>query len=155
MGCLIDLPHCTLEGVDCDEDTPPYLPKSYKDKQLIKFKSYYYFEEKDEVAKAIKSLRPHEGSKIVYYKNGIKIGTAFENIYRGTYYPAAGFYKSISVTFNFGPDFEYPPSDEYATKYRSMHEAAFEGQIEQTMADMLYLVENEPNLKLDIYYKNL
>ena len=27
------------------------------------------------------------------------------------YYPAASLYKSSSLTFNFGPDFEFPPPD--------------------------------------------
>lgn len=146
LGCLIKLPEPAKNAK---------LPNTCKDKPLIKFKSFLYFEEKDEVAAALKQLQPLEGSKVVFYKNGLKIGTAFTDLYDGIYYPSAGLYKNISITFNFGPDFAYPPTDsEYATCYRAMHEAVFEAQIEQTLADIVYLVENEDNLKLNIFYQN-
>ena len=32
------------------------------------------------------------------YKNGVKQGVAFSNIYEGTYYPAISLYKSASVS---------------------------------------------------------
>lgn len=155
LGCLIDLPHSSLEGKPCSPDSPAYLPKTYKDKQLIKFKSFYYFEEKDEPAKALKALTPRVGSRIVYYKNGVPIGTAFEDIYHGTYFPAAGLYKNVTMAFNFGPNFEFPPTDDYGGQFRGMNEAVLQDQVEQSMADMLYLVENEHSLKLDLYYKNI
>lgn len=130
------------------------MPKCYKDCPLIKFKSFLYFEEKDEpVKKEIEKLRPLEGAKIAFYKNGVKIGTAFENIYRGTYFPAAGLYKNISITFNFGPNFTFPPNDnEFANKYRPMSDAVFEAKIEQTLADMIYLVANENDLTFEKFY---
>ena len=146
LGCLIDLPH-VINNMKWNEMVKyqhrPFLPKTYKDQPLIKFKSFHYFEEKDEVSKAIKELLPLEGSKIVFYKNGQKIGTAFENIYNGVYYPGAGLYKNISITFNFGPDFDYPPTDsEYGSRYRGMNESVFENQIEQTLSDIIYFIEN-------------
>ena len=147
LGCLIDLPR-----------ERPFLQKAYKKLPIFKFKSYLYFEEKDDVQKAIKELKPLQDAKIVYYKNGTKIGTAFENIYNGVYYPAAGLFKNISITFNFGPHFDYPPTDtEFGSRYRGMNEAAFDNQIEQTIADMVYLVDNESKGTLSVknfYSKN-
>lgn len=158
LGCLIDLPHVMNEKKWTEVINYEYrsfLPKTYKDQPLIKFKSFHYFEEKDEVQKTIKELIPLQGSKIVFYKNGKKLGTAFENIYNGVYYPAAGLYKNISITFNFGPDFECAPTDsEYGSRFRGMNEAIFENQIEQTVADLLYLVENESQLTLETFYSN-
>ncbi|KAH9393559.1 Set1/Ash2 histone methyltransferase complex subunit ASH2 [Tyrophagus putrescentiae] len=140
LGCLIDLPR-----------ERPFLQKAYKKLPIFKFKSYLYFEEKDDVQKAIKELKPLQDAKIVYYKNGTKIGTAFENIYNGVYYPAAGLFKNISITFNFGPHFDYPPTDtEFGSRYRGMNEAAFDNQIEQTIADMVYLVDNESKGTLSV-----
>ncbi|KAJ6221961.1 hypothetical protein RDWZM_000506 [Blomia tropicalis] len=155
IGCLIDLPH-ELDENDLTVGKYPYrpfLPKTHKEKPLIKFKSFHYFEEKDEVQKSLKELTPLPGSKIVYYKNGIKIGTAFTDIYKGVYYPSAGLYKNISVTFNFGPEFEHPPSDpEYGSRYRAMNDIIFVNQVEQSLSDMIYLVENESNLNLEKFY---
>nr|XP_011730962.1 set1/Ash2 histone methyltransferase complex subunit ASH2 isoform X5 [Macaca nemestrina] len=53
LGFYINLPE--------DTETAKSLPDTYKDKALIKFKSYLYFEEKDFVDKAEKSLKqtPH------------------------------------------------------------------------------------------------
>eukprot|EP01112_Ceratiomyxa_fruticulosa_P002337 TRINITY_DN12464_c0_g1_i1.p1 TRINITY_DN12464_c0_g1~~TRINITY_DN12464_c0_g1_i1.p1 ORF type:complete len:418 (+),score=74.17 TRINITY_DN12464_c0_g1_i1:276-1529(+) len=49
------------------------------------------------------------GSKIAFYKNGQFLGTAFENLYKGSYYPAASLYMGATVKFNFGPSFQYAP----------------------------------------------
>lgn len=46
IGCLIELP---------EDPRRDYLPLSYKDKPLIKFKSHFYFEEKDGVKEAAKT----------------------------------------------------------------------------------------------------
>ena len=58
-----------------------YLPKSYKDKPLIKFKSHLYFEEKDRIQESLKSLTKLPGSKISFFKNGEPLGDAFTDIY--------------------------------------------------------------------------
>ncbi len=73
LGCLIDL------GSISDEPSTFYLPPSHKDlvsreeirishlhllQNLIKFKSHYYYEEKDEVDVAIKSLRKKPGTTV-------------------------------------------------------------------------------------------
>uniref|UniRef100_A0A3B3Q549 Set1/Ash2 histone methyltransferase complex subunit ASH2 n=1 Tax=Paramormyrops kingsleyae TaxID=1676925 RepID=A0A3B3Q549_9TELE len=75
LGFYIELPDST--------ETAKALPDTYKDKALIKFKSYLYFEEKDYLDKAEKSLKPVTPSKMIFYKNGINQGVAFENLFEG------------------------------------------------------------------------
>lgn len=70
-----------------------------------------YYEEKDQLQEALKALRPIDGSKIIYYKNGVNQGDAFIEINKGAYYPAISIYKSATVSVNFGPNFKYPPTD--------------------------------------------
>lgn len=60
---------------------------------------------------ALKALRPLEGSKIMYYKNGVNQGDAFVDINKGAYYPGISIYKSATVSVNFGPNFKCPPTD--------------------------------------------
>ncbi len=150
IGFLIGLPHDSIAlNKNIRKHTSNYLPQTYKDKPLVKFKSYLYFEEKDEIQKAIKELKPSPRSEVIFYKNGVKIGTAFENIFSGTYYPSASLYKGCTVSFNFGPKFKYPPND---VDYKPINSLVEESQIEQTMSDMLYFIENEGKLRLDIFY---
>ena len=47
IGCLLELPE--VEGAD-------YLPPTFKDKPLIKFKSHLYYEEKDGLAENLKVI---------------------------------------------------------------------------------------------------
>uniref|UniRef100_A0A667X1M9 Set1/Ash2 histone methyltransferase complex subunit ASH2 n=1 Tax=Myripristis murdjan TaxID=586833 RepID=A0A667X1M9_9TELE len=56
LGFFIELPD--------DTETAKALPDTYKDKALIKFKSYLYFEEKDYVDKAEKSLKNVSPSRV-------------------------------------------------------------------------------------------
>lgn len=77
IGCLVELP----EESSSTDSSRDYLPQSYKDKPLIKFKSHFYFEEKDGVKEATKAARPLHGSKIVFFKNGECLGEAFRDIY--------------------------------------------------------------------------
>ncbi|GBM38040.1 Set1/Ash2 histone methyltransferase complex subunit ASH2 [Araneus ventricosus] len=136
LGFLIHLPQIG--------DKIP-LPPIYKDKPLVKFKSYLYYEEKDEVQLELKNMKPFSGSKIVFYKNGKNLGTAFENINAGTYYPALSLYKSCTVSMNFGPAFKYPPAE----KYKPICDLAHEATIEQAMTDLLFFTENKGKLRLD------
>lgn len=53
----------------------------------------------------------NQGSKIIFYKNGISQGLAFENIVQGFYYMGASLYNHAKVKFNFGPDFEFIPQE--------------------------------------------
>uniref|UniRef100_T1INU9 B30.2/SPRY domain-containing protein n=1 Tax=Strigamia maritima TaxID=126957 RepID=T1INU9_STRMM len=137
LGFYIDLPRTNNLA----------LPQTFKDKPLVKFKSHLYYEEKDDVQKAIKQLQVDGAARMVFYKNGQCQRVAWEGINRGTYYPAISVYKKAAVSINFGPRFKYPPRD---VAFRGMHEAAHEATIEQTLADILYLVENEGKLRLDI-----
>ncbi|KAG8190783.1 hypothetical protein JTE90_005819 [Oedothorax gibbosus] len=136
LGFLIHLPY--------KSDKVP-LPPICKDKPLVKFKSYLYYEEKDEVQKELKKMKTLKGSKIACYKNGKCIGTAFEDINAGTYYPGVSLYKSCTVSLNFGPKFKYPPSE----KCKPICDLAHEATIEQTMTDLLYFTENKGKLRLD------
>ena len=146
IGMLIVLPK------DDDPESPNnpnYLPPTFKEKPLVKFKSYLYFEEKDDIPAALKNLKPLKGSKIIYFKNGQEMGTAYEDIYRGVYYPAASFYKNVTLTFNFGPNFVYPPK---GVEYRAIEELAEDASSRQTLSDLVYFAENDGLLRLDTFY---
>ncbi|GLD71432.1 set1/Ash2 histone methyltransferase complex subunit ASH2 [Lates japonicus] len=132
LGFFIELPDGT--------ETAKALPDTYKDKALIKFKSYLYFEEKDYVDKAEKSLKSTSPSRMIFYKNGVSQGVAFENLFEGIYFPAISLYKSCTVSVNFGPHFKYPPKD---IKYQPMSDMGWLAVTEHTLADMLYHVETE------------
>ena len=88
----------------------------YEPKQpdLVKYKGMPFHAQglKDEK----KAPDPVPGSEIVYFKNGVCQGTAFEDIPGGRYYPAASMYSlpdepNCEVRFNFGPDFTFFPED--------------------------------------------
>ncbi|XP_072570201.1 set1/Ash2 histone methyltransferase complex subunit ASH2 isoform X2 [Paramormyrops kingsleyae] len=132
LGFYIELPDST--------ETAKALPDTYKDKALIKFKSYLYFEEKDYLDKAEKSLKPVTPSKMIFYKNGINQGVAFENLFEGMYFPAISLYKNCTVSVNFGPHFKYAPKD---IKYQPMSDMGWGAVIEHTLADILYHVETD------------
>ncbi|CAL8385234.1 set1/Ash2 histone methyltransferase complex subunit ASH2 isoform X2 [Gadus morhua] len=132
LGFFIELPDGT--------QTAKALPDTYKDKALIKFKSYLYFEEKDYVDKAEKSLKSITPSRMVFYKNGVSQGVAYENLFEGLYFPAISLYKSCQVSVNFGPNFKHPPKD---LKYQPMSDMGWGAVIEHTLADMLYHVETD------------
>eukprot|EP00808_Paulinella_micropora_P003237 g71351.t1 len=53
-------------------------------------------------------ILPLEGSHITYFKNGVCLGKAFENVFAGTYYPAVALYMGAGAQFNFGPEFAFP-----------------------------------------------
>uniref|UniRef100_A0A4X2KVV8 ASH2 like, histone lysine methyltransferase complex subunit n=1 Tax=Vombatus ursinus TaxID=29139 RepID=A0A4X2KVV8_VOMUR len=132
LGFYINLPEET--------ETAKSLPDTYKDKALIKFKSYLYFEEKDFVDKAEKSLKQTPHSQIIFYKNGVSQGVAYKEIFEGVYFPAISLYKSCTVSINFGPCFKYPPRD---LTYRPMSDMGWGAVVEHTLADVLYHVETE------------
>nr|XP_011730960.1 set1/Ash2 histone methyltransferase complex subunit ASH2 isoform X1 [Macaca nemestrina]XP_024646920.1 set1/Ash2 histone methyltransferase complex subunit ASH2 isoform X1 [Macaca nemestrina] len=132
LGFYINLPE--------DTETAKSLPDTYKDKALIKFKSYLYFEEKDFVDKAEKSLKQTPHSEIIFYKNGVNQGVAYKDIFEGVYFPAISLYKSCTVSINFGPCFKYPPKD---LTYRPMSDMGWGAVVEHTLADVLYHVETE------------
>lgn len=109
VGFLIVLPH------NCDTKL---VPNTYKDRPLVKFKSHLYYEDKDNVPERLKSLKPLQGSKIYFFKNGECQGLAFENIYQGIYYPTLSLHKSSTVSVNFGPNFKFPPMGDDFNNYK-------------------------------------
>ncbi|KAB0396090.1 hypothetical protein E2I00_003676, partial [Balaenoptera physalus] len=117
-----------------------FFPSLLVFKALIKFKSYLYFEEKDFVDKAEKSLKQTPHSEIIFYKNGVNQGVAYKDIFEGVYFPAISLYKSCTVSINFGPCFKYPPKD---LMYRPMSDMGWGAVVEHTLADVLYHVETE------------
>uniref|UniRef100_A0A4W6F1D2 Set1/Ash2 histone methyltransferase complex subunit ASH2 n=1 Tax=Lates calcarifer TaxID=8187 RepID=A0A4W6F1D2_LATCA len=128
LGFFIELPDGT--------ETAKALPDTYKDKALIKFKSYLYFEEKGLCGQS----REEKPGTMIFYKNGVSHGVAFENLFEGIYFPAISLYKSCTVSVNFGPHFKYPPKD---IKYQPMSDMGWLAVTEHTLADMLYHVETE------------
>ncbi|BES94398.1 SPRY [Nesidiocoris tenuis] len=141
LGFLIDLP---------EDPKLSYVPNTYKDKPLVKFKSHLYYEEKDRVSESLRRLQVLPGSKMVFFKNGVCQGDAFTDIYAGSYFPAISLHKNATVTINYGPRFKHPPpKDQF--KYKGMYKKAEEAICEQTMADLLYLTENDGKLRLDTY----
>ncbi|KAL5477079.1 hypothetical protein EMCRGX_G023821 [Ephydatia muelleri] len=130
VGFLIKLP----------QSNERRYPPTHKDEALIRFKNFFYFEEKDDpVDEYEKALKPASGSKIIFYKNGVSQGVAFNDLGSGTYYPALSFYKAGTVTVNFGPEFKHPPTD---IEFRPMSEAAEVTIIHQAISEMLFHVES-------------
>ncbi|KAF5273018.1 hypothetical protein FQR65_LT04760 [Abscondita terminalis] len=141
LGFLIVLP---------ETSSTKLVPNTYKDRPLVKFKSHLYYEDKDNVAESLKNLKPLEGSKIVFFKNGVCQGIAFTDIYAGSYYPALSIHKSATVSVNFGPNFKHFPSAS-DVECKGMNQRAEEAISEHTFADMIYLTENEGKLRLDSF----
>lgn len=52
----------------------------------------------------------NEGSKLLFFKNGICEKIAFTDLHEGFYYASASLYMNARVKFNFGPDFEKSPN---------------------------------------------
>ncbi|KAG5869991.1 hypothetical protein JTB14_008147 [Gonioctena quinquepunctata] len=125
-------------------------PNTYKDRPLVKFKSHLYYEDKDNVQERLKTLMSLQQSKILFFKNGKSQGVAFGNIYQGSYYPIVSLHRNVTVSVNFGPNFKYAPSiEEY--NYKPMSERGEEAICDQTLADLIYLTENEGKLRLDSF----
>lgn len=64
----------------------------------------------------IKPFETVPGSTIEYFKNGVSMGIAFENLNHGIfilrlgkYHPCISLYNGASITVNFGPDFLFNP----------------------------------------------
>ncbi|XP_054165942.1 set1/Ash2 histone methyltransferase complex subunit ASH2-like [Oppia nitens] len=141
IGFLLSLP---------SSRTTTVLPPVFKDKPLVKFKSFLYFESKDDPNTESKALKPLVGSTLDVFRNGQWLGTAFDDLNAGTYFPAASLYKSAAVSVNFGPDFAFPPS----RTYRPWSDVPLDQMAEQTLAEMLFFVQNEGTLRLDTFYGN-
>jgi len=90
----------------------PPKPKEEKENEEKKEDKEEKKEEKKDGGKVQEEPKVLPGSKIVFFKNGQSQGIAFQDIFEGTYYPAASLYMGGTVKFNFGPTFKYPPSFE-------------------------------------------
>jgi len=141
LGCLITLPELPARD---------YLPPTYKDKPLIKFKNHLYYEEKDGTQEKLKNLKAVPGSKITFFKNGESLGEAFPDIYDGEYYPAISLYKYSKVKINFGPKFRHSPKE--TSGFKPMSERAKDMEVEQTMADMRFFSQMDGRLTLENYF---
>jgi Set1/Ash2 histone methyltransferase complex subunit ASH2 len=51
----------------------------------------------------------NEGSKIIFFKNGVYQGIAFENLVETFYYAGVSLYMNAKARINFGPEFEVGP----------------------------------------------
>lgn len=159
LGFLVVLP---------EQEGTRYIPNTFKDRPLVKFKSHLYYEDKDKVSDTLKNLKIHPGSKIYFFKNGVCQGLAFEDIYIGAYYPSISVHKGATVNLNFGANgFKYPEIlKEYncnPVSYIVQHLIflelikLFNSQMsdrveaficEQTMADLCFFTENDGKLRL-------
>jgi Set1/Ash2 histone methyltransferase complex subunit ASH2 len=78
--------------------------------QLARFKGALYEELPDQA-----EPEPLQGSVLAFTRNGVLQGVAYRDVLEGTYFPTASLYtlpeqkEGAKVTFNFGPDFKYPP----------------------------------------------
>ena len=60
---------------------------------------------------------------MMFFKNGVCQGVAFEDILDGCYYPALSLYKSIELQVHFGPRILYPPEPVSASTVRASSSA--------------------------------
>lgn len=134
LGMLIHLPHDSKK-TRCSQE---FLPPSRKEIPLINFKHNYFFEVQDDVAKEASKLSPLPGSKIEFFHNGRSCGIAYEDIYGGFYYPAVSLFGAAAIRVNFGPHLRHLPRGA-----RPMCERPLESQHEQTLSDILHMVEHE------------
>ncbi|KAJ8980754.1 hypothetical protein NQ317_013759 [Molorchus minor] len=124
------------------------VPNTYKDR--LNSKATYTTKIKTMSKKDLNNSDLLWGVKLFASKNGESQGIAFQNIYQGTYYPTMSVHKNVTVSVNFGPTFKCPPSIENYN-YRPMSERGEEAICDQTMADIIYLTENEGKLRLDSF----
>ena len=79
------------------------------------------------------------------------MGTAFEDIYSGEYYPGVGLFKNAHVKFNFGPKFKFKPEG-VSVGYKPIAERTKELEVEQVVADMKFFTEQDGKLRIDNYF---
>ena len=153
VGFLIHLPVDPHARDSVNRES--YLPLTHKERPLVKFKSYFYFEQKDEAQKVSKFLRPLIGSRMVCFRNGEEVGTMFSDVNAGIYYPAASLYKGITLTFNFGPKFRHHPHPSAPSisvpsikLCKPIQHLADELSVLQSTSDILYFTEKSDSLKV-------
>eukprot|EP00803_Ostreobium_quekettii_P001212 evm.model.scf_206EXC.8 EVM.evm.TU.scf_206EXC.8 scf_206EXC:80995-86740(-) len=101
IGCFLHMPP---GGRPLKQKTP---------KEIVKWKGGLYYV--DDEPEQEPQILP--GSMVAFSKNGCFQGEAYRDILEGTYCPAASIYTlpeqtdGATLTFNFGPDFEYGPPE--------------------------------------------
>ncbi|KAG0434583.1 Set1/Ash2 histone methyltransferase complex subunit ASH2 [Dictyocoela muelleri] len=74
-------------------------------------KNFTTHEKKLNVNQNNKESKNH--SFVKFFKNGVDMGIAYENVEPGVYFPAISLYNGASAEFNFGPFYIYPNGYEY------------------------------------------
>jgi Set1/Ash2 histone methyltransferase complex subunit ASH2 len=121
IGCLIELTRCP---------PPPFEPKMLNEGSRFHCPIWVHYWVQ-------KKLQRSPRARISFFKNGVFQGHAFEDIWLGTYYPAASFYYGGSARANFGPEFRYPPEmapgagGQGGADYRPMSDAWMEMQVRE------------------------
>ncbi|GBE62545.1 spry domain containing protein, putative [Babesia ovata] len=59
------------------------------------------------------AMELNAGSYVEFSINGEKFGKCELKVWDGYYHPAAALYMGATVKFNFGPDFDFPPPDDF------------------------------------------
>lgn len=90
-------------------------------------------------------------SYIEYFKNGYSLGKGFVNLNLGKYHPAVSFFNGSSGTFNFGPEFIYPPLNDAYGMYRVYELDTWEETLEKFRIanEEVERVKREAKLKRD------
>ncbi|CDR97964.1 hypothetical protein BBBOND_0404510 [Babesia bigemina] len=60
------------------------------------------------------AMELNAGSYVGFSINGEKFGECGLKVWDGYYHPAAALYMGATVKFNFGPDFDFPPPDDFS-----------------------------------------
>jgi hypothetical protein len=111
IGCLIHLPPVDGGGGGNSHshgnNMPPLNQVSMEMREEIVKEKEKEKESAKAIRKSMQKLPPHRGSFIMFFVNGVGQGKAFEDIWRGCYYPACSFFHGASATFAFGPDFQF------------------------------------------------
>lgn len=152
IGCMIELPY----GNSRNLTEAHHLPESVKEKCFVlavpKKKENAEKPRQLEGSDVIpKDMKPLEGSKISFYKNGKFLGVAFDNIYEGSYFPTISLYKNCRVTVNFGPKFRYPPPQigggdqktDSSLPWLPVNDLAQLEMIDNLLSDLLFVVSEE------------
>ena len=103
-------------------------PIELRNQKVVRYKGVQYVEDEPEATPEVLV-----GSRISFTLNGVPQGDAFTDIMEGTYYPCASIYtmpeqvEGATVRANFGPDFEFPPSESEGVQPVSAAAAADKG----------------------------
>lgn len=150
IGCMIELPYGNHKGLTEAHHLPPSIKAVAGICPAKKKDAVHRIGEIIDEPPPLRSMEPLKGSKISFFKNGLPVGVAFEDIFEGFYYPSISLYKNCSVSVNFGPEFKFPPklikSETIYTcqpTYLAAQEMAFISTIDHLMADIIFILDKE------------